>query len=86
MRGGEVSPRAHALMIGDAPGDRERPAANERPVLPINPMRGGGHWRAVLRRGIDRFLAGRFAGDYQAELLAEFDRYLPDRPPWPVAE
>ena len=34
--------------------------------------------------GIDRFLAGTFAGDYQQKLLAEFDRYLPEHPPWKV--
>ena len=34
--------------------------------------------------GIDKFLGGNFAGDYQQALLDEFDRYLPERPPWKV--
>ena len=31
---------------------------------------------------MDRFLAGEYAGDYEAALIAEFDRLLPELPPW----
>jgi len=31
---------------------------------------------------MDRFLAGRFAGDYEAGLIEEFNASLPERPPW----
>ncbi len=36
--------------------------------------------------GIERFFAGTFAGSYQEQLLREFDKYLPEKPPWPVEQ
>jgi len=27
-------------------------------------------------------LNGTYAGDYEAQLIAEFDAYLPETPPW----
>jgi len=27
-------------------------------------------------------VGGIFAGDYEASLIAEFDKYLPELPPW----
>jgi hypothetical protein len=60
--------------------------ANHALFFPINPGAEEASWRRFYEEGIERFLSGRFAGEYQAALLAEFDRYLPDRPPWPVEE
>ncbi len=74
------------LMIGDAPGDHKAAAANQALFFPINPGAEEASWQRFFDEGIDRFLAGMFAGDYQDELLAEFDRFLPSRPPWPVEE
>ncbi len=76
----------HALMIGDAPGDYEAAKANAALFFPINPGAEEASWRRFYEEGIERFLAGTFAGKYQEELLAEFDRYLPATPPWPVDE
>jgi phosphoglycolate phosphatase-like HAD superfamily hydrolase len=77
-------PPNHTLMIGDAPGDHSAAKANHALFFPINPGAEEASWRRFHDEGIDRFLAGTFAGDYQTELLAEFDRYLPSTPPWPV--
>ena len=71
-------------MIGDAPGDFDAAQANGALFFPINPSAEEASWERFYEEGIDRFLAGAFVGDYQEALLAEFDRYLPDRPPWPV--
>ncbi|MGA2621690.1 MAG: HAD hydrolase-like protein [Thermoguttaceae bacterium] len=79
-------PPQHALMVGDAPGDHKAAVANHALFFPINPGAEEASWKRLFDEGIDRFLAGTFAGQYQAELLAEFDRCLPDRPPWPVVE
>jgi len=79
-------PANHTLMIGDAPGDHQAAVANHALFFPINPGAEEASWRRFYEEGIERFLSGRFAGEYQADLLAEFDRYLPDRPPWPVEE
>lgn len=74
----------HALMIGDAPGDYKAAQANECLFFPINPGDEEASWRRFFDEGIERFLSGTFFGDYQSALLAEFDRYLPEQPPWPV--
>lgn len=74
----------HVLMIGDAPGDYRAAAANDCLFFPINPGNEEASWRRLVDEGIERFLSGAFAGEYQAKLLEEFDGYLPERPPWPV--
>jgi phosphoglycolate phosphatase-like HAD superfamily hydrolase len=76
----------HALMIGDAPGDHQAAVANHALFFPINPGAEEASWQRFFEEGIDRFLSDMFAGDYQAELLAEFERCLPSRPSWPVEE
>lgn len=75
-----------ALMIGDAPGDFKAAAANRVLFFPINPGAEEASWRRFHDEGIDRFLSGRFAGEYQRQLLDEFDTYLPAKPPWPVSD
>ena len=69
-------------MIGDAPGDYQAAQANEALFFPINPGAEDASWRRFCEEGIDKFLSGTFAGDYQQQLLDEFDAYLPSRPPW----
>ena len=77
-------PAGHTLMIGDAPGDHQAAEANNALFFPINPGAEEESWRRLFDEGIDRFFSKKFAGTYQQELLREFDRYLPDKPPWPV--
>jgi hypothetical protein len=71
-------------MIGDAPGDYSAAMANRCLFFPINPGHEEASWQRFHDEGIEHFVSGTFAGKYQDELLAEFDRYLPERPPWPV--
>jgi phosphoglycolate phosphatase-like HAD superfamily hydrolase len=78
-------PPRHALMIGDAPGDYQAAVANDALFFPINPGAEVASWQRFFAEGIDRFMAGTFAGDYQAALLAEFDAFLPATPPWEQA-
>lgn len=75
----------HALMIGDAPGDYQAAQANNALFFPINPGREEESWKRLHDEGLDRFLGGLFAGDYQQQLLDEFEACLPEQPPWPVA-
>jgi phosphoglycolate phosphatase-like HAD superfamily hydrolase len=72
----------HVLMIGDAPGDYQAAVANNALFFPINPGAEEASWQRFHDAGIERFFAGNFAGDYQRELLAEFDSCLPERPAW----
>jgi phosphoglycolate phosphatase-like HAD superfamily hydrolase len=75
-------PRHQALMIGDALGDYAAAQANDCLFFPINPGAEDKSWERFYREGIDRFLTGRFAGDYQESLLSEFRKYLPEKPRW----
>lgn len=77
-------PAGHTLMIGDAPGDYQAAKANDALFYPINPGAEEASWRRLYEEGLERFLNESFAGAYQDELLAEFDRCLPSSPPWPV--
>ncbi|HAN98946.1 MAG TPA: haloacid dehalogenase [Planctomycetaceae bacterium] len=70
------------LMIGDAPGDRQAAHANGALFYPIHPGREDESWGLLLAEGIDRFFAGRFAGDFAQALDRAFDSALPDTPPW----
>jgi phosphoglycolate phosphatase-like HAD superfamily hydrolase len=70
------------LMIGDAPGDLQAARANDALFYPINPGHEERSWRRFYDDGVHRFLAGKFAGTYEASLIAEFKEFLPDRPPW----
>jgi phosphoglycolate phosphatase-like HAD superfamily hydrolase len=79
-------PANHTLMIGDAPGDYQAARANHALFFPVNPGAEEASWKRFYEEGIERFLNGTFAGEYQAALLAEFESYLPAQPPWPVVE
>lgn len=72
----------HVLMIGDALGDLEAARANNALFFPINPGHEDASWERFYKEGIHRFLEGKFAGDYEASLIAEFNTYLPTMPPW----
>ena len=74
------------LMIGDAPGDYKAAVANDCLFYPINPGDEENSWKRFHDEGIDKFLKLEFAGDYQKMLLEEFDRYLPEKPSWPVID
>ena len=75
-------PADHSLMIGDAPGDYKAAVANRALFFPINPGEEEASWRRFYEEGIGRFLGGVFAGQYQQELLDEFEACLPEKPPW----
>jgi phosphoglycolate phosphatase-like HAD superfamily hydrolase len=79
--GGKYCPD-HVLMIGDAPGDLRAARANSALFFPINPGREEESWDRFLREAVYRFLSGEYAGEYEARLIAEFDRLLPEVPPW----
>ena len=74
----------HKLMIGDAPGDYHAAKANECLFYPINPGAEEASWKRFYDEGIEQFLSGQYAGAYQQQLLDEFEKYLPEQPPWPV--
>jgi phosphoglycolate phosphatase-like HAD superfamily hydrolase len=72
----------HVLMIGDAPGDYDAARANKALFFPINPGHEEASWEKLYKEGLKKFLAGEFAGAYEAALIAEFEKLLPSTPPW----
>ena len=72
----------HVLMIGDAFGDLDAARENGALFFPINPGHEEESWKRFHDEGIAKFLAGKYAGAYEAELLAEFTKLLPEIPPW----
>jgi phosphoglycolate phosphatase-like HAD superfamily hydrolase len=75
-------PADHILMVGDAPGDMKAARANDALFYPINPGHEETSWQRFHEEAVHRFLAGKYAGAYEAGLIAEFERLLPEVPPW----
>ena len=72
----------HVLMVGDAPDDLKAAQANNALFYPINAGGEDDSWKEFYNEALDRFLRGRYAGAYEKKLIEEFDRRLPNKPPW----
>ncbi len=72
----------HILMIGDAPGDMKAARANDALFYPINPGHEEESWQRFYEEGVHKFLTGEYQGEYEAKLVAEFEKMLPEVPPW----
>jgi phosphoglycolate phosphatase-like HAD superfamily hydrolase len=70
------------LMIGDAPGDLAAARANGALFFPVNPGHEEESWQRLEQEGIARFFGQTFSGDYETALIAEFEKLLPETPPW----
>ena len=79
--GGKYAP-GKRLMIGDAPGDYKAAQGNGALFYPVNPGDEEASWKRLHDEALDRFFAGRYAGDYEAGLIREFDAHLPEKPSW----
>jgi phosphoglycolate phosphatase-like HAD superfamily hydrolase len=72
----------HILMVGDAPGDLRAAKANDALFYPVNPGDEEASWERFYEEAVHKFLAEEYAGDYEAELIADFEAMLPETPPW----
>lgn len=72
----------HILMVGDAPGDMKAARANNALFFPVNPGHEDESWQRFYQEALDKFLAGEYAGAYEAALIADFEKLLPEVPPW----
>jgi len=70
------------IMVGDAPGDMKAARANGALFYPINPGEEEASWKRFHDEALDKFFAGEYAGAYEDALIAEFETYLPETPPW----
>jgi len=71
-----------ALMIGDAPGDYAAAKANGVLFFPINPGQEDESWKQFYEEALDTFIAGKYAGNYQEDLIKKFEKLLPKTPKW----
>jgi phosphoglycolate phosphatase-like HAD superfamily hydrolase len=78
---GKYAPE-NILMIGDAPGDHNAAEANGALFFPVNPGEEEASWERLHGEGLEKFIGGTFAGDYQRQLLEDFEKQLPENPPW----
>ena len=75
-------PTEKILMIGDAPGDMKAAKLNGVPFYPINPGHEEASWERFYKEALDRFFAGTYSGEYEEDLIKEFEEYLPEHPHW----
>ena len=75
-------PEGNILMIGDAPGDMRAAKANNLLFYPVNPGHEEDSWELFHNDVADKFHSGRYSSEYEAKLIAEFDKLLPEEPPW----
>ena len=76
--------KGQVLMIGDAPGDMRAARANGALFYPIIPGDEIAAWKLFYEEGMERFLAGTYAGEYEKMLIERFKWVLPECPPWEV--
>jgi len=72
----------HVLMIGDAPGDMKAAKANNALFYPVNPGDEEKSWQRFHDEAFDKFINGKYAGEYEQKVIEEFDSYLPENPSW----
>jgi phosphoglycolate phosphatase-like HAD superfamily hydrolase len=70
------------LMIGDAKGDLDAAKNNGILFYPVIPGKEERCWDRFLNEALDRFKKCEYAGRYEDELLLEFEKSLPETPPW----
>jgi phosphoglycolate phosphatase-like HAD superfamily hydrolase len=70
------------LMIGDAPGDMRAGHGNSALFYPINPGHEEASWQQFFEEAVFKFLNEEYEGEYEANLIADFQKFMPETPPW----
>jgi phosphoglycolate phosphatase-like HAD superfamily hydrolase len=76
---------AHILMVGDAPGDYHAARANGVLFYPINPGHEEESWQKFFEEALPRFFDETYAGEYMDAQITQFEKLLPEKPPWQPA-
>ena len=50
--------------------------------FPINPGYEEDSWKLFFKEGSDKLVMGDYSAPYEANLILEFEKLLPDTPPW----
>jgi phosphoglycolate phosphatase-like HAD superfamily hydrolase len=75
-------PAGHILMMGDAPGDMKAARSIDALFFPIKPGHEDESWQLFYEEGLEKFLNGEYAGAYEQKLITDFEKVLPEVPPW----
>ena len=75
-------PDEKILLIGDAFGDLNAAKANNILFYPVIPGKEDLSWKELMDEGLDRFLNGKFSGQYEEKRISEFKKSLPETPRW----
>ncbi len=70
------------IMLGDAPGDMNAAKANNVLFYPINPGDEDNSWKRFHDEAFDKFMNGKYSGEYEDKVITEFDECLPEHPSW----
>ena len=70
------------IMIGDAKGDLDAARKNGILFYPIIPGKEDESWERFINEGLGKFSRGEYEGNYENKLLMEFQKFLPEKPPW----
>ena len=70
------------IMLGDAPGDRDAAKDNDLSFYAINPGDEAKSWKRFHDEAFDKFIEGRYAGEYEKMVMDEFETCLPEHPQW----
>ncbi len=71
----------HVLMIGDGRGDLEAVKENKGLFYPTPPGKEQEAWDE-FPDAFERFIKGKYKGEFEERLLSEFDKALLRTPPW----
>lgn len=74
--------KSDVLIIGDAPGDLKAARANDAAFYPINPGEEEKSWQMFGKKYADIFFTGEYTKEIESDLVTEFNRHLPEVPPW----
>jgi len=75
-------PEGNVIMIGDAFGDMKAAKANNLLFYPVNPGHEEESWELFYNEVSDTFHTGGYTAEYEAKFIAEFEKLLPETPPW----
>ena len=70
------------LMMGDSPGDLKAAQSVGALFYPINPGAEEQSWQRFYEEACEKFFSGEYHGAYQDQMVSEFEKLLPDTPPW----
>jgi len=82
LAAGGKYPADKILMIGDSPGDLKSAKENNVLFYPVIPGNEAGSWSRLNNEAFAKFLSGNYRGEYENMLLDEFNKALPETPPW----